>query len=66
MKIIIKVLPTTVKNELPFLFFSNQTVYVKNRGISQSGRVISDILEKLFLLLVTASYCKFLKNWDLV
>ena len=48
MKIIIKVLPTTVKNELPFLFFSNQTVYVKNRGVSQSGRVISDILEILF------------------
>ena len=48
MKIIIKVLPTTVKNELPFLFFSNQTVYVKNRGVSQSGRVILDILEILF------------------
>ena len=48
MKIISKVLATTVKNELPFLIFSNQTVYVKNNGISQSGRVISDMLEILF------------------
>ena len=48
MKIISKVLPTTVKNELPFLIFSNQTTYVKNNGRSQSGRVISDMLEILF------------------
>ena len=48
MKIISKVLATTVKNELPFLIFSNQTTYVKNNGRSQSGRVISDMLEILF------------------
>ena len=44
-KIIIKVLSTRIKNVLPFLISSNQMVYVKNRFISESGRVISDILE---------------------
>ena len=44
-KIIIKVLSTRIKNVLPFLISSNQTAYVKNRFISESGRVISDILE---------------------
>ena len=45
MKIISKVLSTRIKNVLPFLISSNQTAYVKNRFISESGRVISDILE---------------------
>ena len=45
MKIIIKVLSTRIKNVLPFLISSNQTAYVKNRFIRESGRVISDILE---------------------
>ena len=45
MKIIKKVLSTRIKNVLPFLISSNQTAYVKNRFISESGRVISDILE---------------------
>ena len=45
MKIISKVLPTKIRNLLPFLISSNQTACVKNRFISQSGRVISDILE---------------------
>ena len=30
---------------LPFLISSNQTAYSKNKFISESGRVISDILE---------------------
>ena len=34
-----------MKNVLPFLVSSNQTAYV-NRFISESGRVISDILER--------------------
>ena len=45
MKIISKVLPTRIKNVLLFLISSNQTVHVKIRFISESGRVISDILE---------------------
>ena len=45
MKIISKVLSTRIKNVLPFLISSSQTAYVKNRFISESGRVISDILE---------------------
>ena len=45
MKIISKVLSTRIKNVLPFLIYSNQTAYVKNRFISKSGRVTSDILE---------------------
>ena len=45
MKIISKVLSTRTKNLLSFWIYSNQTTYVKNRFISESGRVISDILE---------------------
>ena len=45
MKIISKVLSTRMKNVLPFLISSSQTGYVKSRFISESGRVISDILE---------------------
>ena len=44
-KIISKVLSTRIKNDLPFLISSSQTEYVKNRFISESERVISDILE---------------------
>ena len=47
MKIINKVLSTRIKNVPPFLISSNQTAYVKNSFISESGRVISDILEIL-------------------
>ena len=36
---------TRIKNILPFPISSNQTAYVKKRFISESGRVISDILE---------------------
>ena len=52
MKIISKVLSTRIKNVLPFLISSSQTVYVKNRFISESGRAISVILEisNLFVL----------------
>ena len=41
-----KVLSTRIKGVLlPYLISPNQTAYVKNRFISESGRVISDILE---------------------
>ena len=42
---IISVLSTKIKSVLRFLISSNQTAYVKNRFISEGGRVISDILE---------------------
>ena len=45
MKVISKVLSTRIENVLPFLLSSNQTAYIKNRFISESGREISDILE---------------------
>ena len=83
MNIISKVLSATTKNVLPFLISLNQLAYVKNRFISETGRVISDILEisntlaldgflvtvdieKHFILLIPASYCKFFENLDLV
>ena len=44
-KIISKVLSTRIKTVLPFLISSNQMAYVKNRFMSESGRVISDVLE---------------------
>ena len=43
MKIVSKVLSTRIKNV--FLISSNQTTHLKNRFISESGRVISGILE---------------------
>ena len=45
MKTISKILSTRIKKVFPFLISSNQRAYVKNRFISESGRVISDILE---------------------
>ena len=45
MKIISKVLSTRIKGILPYVISSNQTAYVKNRVISEIGRLISDILE---------------------
>ena len=45
MKIISKVLSTRIKSVLPYLISSNQTAYIENRFISESGRLISDILE---------------------
>ena len=43
MKIINKVLAARIKNILTYLISSNQTPYVKNRFMSESGRVISHI-----------------------
>ena len=45
MKIISKVLSTRIKGALPYLISSNQTAYIKNRFTSESGRLISDILD---------------------
>ena len=45
MKSISKVFSRRIKNVLPFLIYSNLTAYVNNRSISESERVISDILE---------------------
>ena len=46
MRIISKVLSTRIKGVLPYLISSNQTAYVKNKFITESGRLISDILGK--------------------
>ena len=73
-KTISLVLSTRIKYVLPFLISSSQRVYVKNRFISESGKVISDILEiskslslEGFLVTVgierafdSVSYCFFL------
>ena len=45
MKIISKVFSTRIKCVLPDLISANQTVYVQNRFISESERLILDILE---------------------
>ena len=39
MKIISKVLSTRIKGVLPYLISSNQTAYVKNRFLSESGKL---------------------------
>ena len=44
-ELISKTLALTLKNVLPSLISPNQTAYVKNRFISESGRLISDILD---------------------
>ena len=44
-KILSKVISTKLNAVLPTLIFSQQTDYVKNRFIEESGRLISDIIE---------------------
>ena len=45
LKIISKSLSEKVKNFLPDLISSQQTAYVKNRHIGESGRLIPDVIE---------------------
>ena len=45
LKIISKGLSEKLKKVLPDLISSQQTAYVKNRHIGESGRLISDIIE---------------------
>ena len=49
-KIHSKSLAEKLKNALPELISSNQTAYVKNRCISESGRLISDVIEMCDIL----------------
>ena len=42
--------PEKLKNVLPELISSNQTAYVKYRCISESGRLISDVIEMCDIL----------------
>ena len=49
-KILSKSLAEKLKNVLPELISSNQTAYVKNRCISESGRLISDVIEMCDIL----------------
>ena len=44
-KILSKSLAEKLNNVLPELMSSNQTAYVKNRCKSESGRLISDVIE---------------------
>ena len=57
-KIISKALSEKLKKVLPDLISSQQTAYVKNRHIGESGRLISDVIEiakitKIEVFLVT-------------
>ena len=45
LKMISKALATRLKDILPHLISSNQTAYVKNRYVSESGRLIYDVIE---------------------
>ena len=44
-KILSKAFAAKLKPILPSIISSNQTAYVKNRYISESGTLISDIIE---------------------
>ena len=44
-KILSKLLAEKLKHFLPELIYSNQTAYVKNRCISESHRLISDVIK---------------------
>ena len=44
-KILSKSLAEKLKHVLPELISSNQTAYGKNRGVSESGRLTSDVIE---------------------
>ena len=50
LKLISKALATRLKELLTDLISSNQTAYVKNRYISESGRLIYDALETVSIL----------------
>ena len=50
LKLISKTLATRLKDMLPDLISSNQTAYVKNRYIIESGRLIYDVLETASIL----------------
>ena len=49
-KILSKSLAEKLKNVLPKIISSNQTAYVKNRCMSESGRLISDVIETCDIL----------------
>ena len=49
-KILSKSLAEKLKSALPELISSNETAYVKNRCISESGRLISDVIEMCDIL----------------
>ena len=68
-KILSKSLAEKLKSALPELISSNQTTHVKNRCISESGRLISDVIEMCDILdisgyLVTMDIEKALDSLD--
>ena len=50
LKLISKALAPRLKDMLPDLISSNHTAYVKNRYISESGRLTYDVLETASIL----------------
>ena len=69
-KIISKALSEKLKEVLPDLISSQQTAYVKNRDIGESGRLISDTIEitkirKIGDFLVTMDIEKAFDSLDL-
>ena len=69
LKIISKALSEKLKNVLPDLVSSQQTTYVKNRHIGESGRLIADVI-KIFKIknigfLVTMDIEKRLILWNI-
>ena len=68
-KILSKSLAEKLKNVLSELISSNQTAYVKNRCISESGRLISDVIKMCDMLdipgyLVTMDFEKAFDSLD--
>ena len=68
-KIILKALSEKLKKVLPDLISSQQTAYVKNRHIGESGRLISDVIEiakikKIEVFLVTMDIEKDFDSLD--
>ena len=51
LKMISKALATRLKDILPYLIASNQTVYVKSKYISEIERLIYDVLETTNILI---------------
>ena len=60
-KLLNKVLSARIKGVLPNLISSNQTTYVTNRFVSESGRMISDILEIAKTIALEVSHHRYRK-----
>ena len=57
-KILSKSLAEKLKSALPELISSNQVAYVKNRCTSESGRLISDVIEMCDILDIDCNWTR--------